>query len=293
MSSGGIYAEYADIRALRGLTHNNIELYLISCGIEPCIPGHTFGPGCRDKYLIHFILSGKGKFISNNKTYELHRGQAFIFYPDHEVTYIADKEEPWTYTWVGFNGTMVKTYLNHAGIDETTDIIDIPEDSVIPDIIQKMLGANTLTYSNELLRQALLLELLSELVSYRQADQNQIPTYSYPHKVYTEQAIHYITKEYMNDISVADIADRIGITRSYLAKCFNYTLDMSPKQFIIKYRMDKACELLKASNYNITEISEATGYSNSLTFSKAFKTYFGISPNEWRNRNVDNNLPPK
>ena len=188
---------------------------------------------------------------------------------------------------------MVKTYLNHAGIDETTDIIDIPEDSVIPDIIQKMLGANTLTYSNELLRQALLLELLSELVSYRQADQNQNPTYSYPHKVYTEQAIHYITKEYMNDISVADIADRIGITRSYLAKCFNYTLDMSPKQFIIKYRMDKACELLKASNYNITEISEATGYSNSLTFSKAFKTYFGISPNEWRNRNVDNNLPPK
>ena len=81
-----------------------------------------------------------------------------------------------------------------------------------------------------------------------------------------DRAIHYITKEYMNDISVADIADRIGITRSYLAKCFNYTLDMSPKQFIIKYRMDKACELLKASNYNITEISEATGYSNSVSY---------------------------
>lgn len=194
---------------------------------------------------------------------------------------------------VGFNGTMVKTYLNHAGIDETTDIIDIPEDSVIPDIIQKMLGANTLTYSNELLRQALLLELLSELVSYRQADQNQIPTYSYPHKVYTEQAIHYITKEYMNDISVADIADRIGITRSYLAKCFNYTLDMSPKQFIIKYRMDKACDCLKQVIIILLKYRKQPATPTQLTFSKAFKTYFGISPNEWRNRNVDNNLPPK
>ncbi len=91
----------------------------------------------------------------------------------------------------------------------------------------------------------------------------------------------------MHELHVSDIADRIGITRSYLVKCFNHTLNISPKQYIIKFRMDKACELLKTSSYNITEIAAAVGYNNSLTFSKAFKTYWGVSPVEWRNKNLD------
>ncbi|MCI8308484.1 MAG: AraC family transcriptional regulator [Lachnospiraceae bacterium] len=286
MKNESVYIEYADFQALRCLNHKNIELYLISCGQEACAPDHSFGPGARDKFLIHFVLSGKGEFRSNGQVYNLQKNQAFIIYPDREVMYKADSLDPWTYIWVGFHGTLVNSYLNSAGITEKTDVIDIPEDSSIPDIIKRMLKANVLTYSNELLRQALLLELLSTLISYKQDSGNESDSYCYPHAVYTEQAIRYIEKEYMYDISVVDIAKQIGITRSYLAKCFNNTVNMSPKQYIIKYRMEKACEFLKTTNMNITETAEAVGYTNSLTFSKAFKNYFGVSPAEWRNRAV-------
>ena len=282
MLSEATYYEYADLRALRGLKHDNIELYLISCGIEPCTPGHCYGPGERDKFLIHFVISGQGTFYAHGKEYKLHAGQAFIFFPDVTVKYVADADDPWTYTWVGFHGVMAETYLQRAGILIDTDVIDLPEDSIIPDIIQKMLNSNALTYANELLRQSYLLELLATIISYRKEYYGSDSIYTYPCAVYTEQAIHYITKEYMHDISVSKIADKIGITRSYLSKCFNATLKMSPKQFIIKFRMEKACKLLKNSNLNITEIAEEVGYSNSLTFSKAFKTYFGVSPNEKR-----------
>jgi len=285
------YYDYADLRALRGLKHDNIELYLISCGLEPCTPGHCFGPGFRDKFLIHFVISGQGTFYAHGKEYKLHAGQAFIFFPDVTVKYVADEEDPWTYTWVGFHGTMAETYLQRAGILIDTDVIDFPEAANIPFIIQKMLNSNSLTYANELLRQSYLLELLATIIAFRKVQEGPDSVYTYPCAVYTEQAVHYITKEYMNDISVVGIAEKIGITRSYLSKCFNATLKMSPKQFIIKYRMDKACELLKKSNKNITEIADAVGYSNSLTFSKAFKTYFGISPNE--KRKEMNYYPPR
>ncbi len=286
LTNESVYIEYADFQALRYLNHKNIELYLISCGKETCVPNHSFGPGTRDKFLIHFVLSGKGEFHSNGKVYSLQKNQAFIIYPDQKVMYKADSLEPWTYIWVGFHGTLVNSYLNSAGINDKTDVIEIPENSIIPDIIRRMLNANMLTYSNELLRQALLLELLSTLISYKQDSGNESDSYCYPHTVYTEQAIRYIEKEYMYDISVVDIAKQIGITRSYLAKCFNNTINMSPKQYIIKYRMEKACEFLKTTNMNITETAEAVGYTNSLTFSKAFKNYFGVSPAEWRNRAI-------
>ena len=41
---------------------NNIELSIFNCGIERCAPGQTWGPGIRDHYLIHLVLSGKGVF---------------------------------------------------------------------------------------------------------------------------------------------------------------------------------------------------------------------------------------
>ena len=41
---------------------NNIELSIFNCGLERCAPGQTWGPGIRDHYLIHLVVSGKGTF---------------------------------------------------------------------------------------------------------------------------------------------------------------------------------------------------------------------------------------
>ena len=279
------YANYADFRALHGLDHRNLELYLLSCGNHKCAPNHTFGPGSREKFLIHFVLSGKGTFISNGKTYKLGKNQAFIIYPDKEITYIADGDDPWEYIWVGFNGTMVRSYLESAGITETTDVISFPENSDIPEMILRMLNANTFTYPNELLRQALLLAIMSELISYHEETTTFSNTHHYPYNIYTEQAIYYISKNYSTELSVTEIADKIGITRSYLAKCFTETLGISPKQYIIKYRMEKAGDLLTQTTMNVSETARAVGYEDPFSFSKAFKKFHGVSPMEWRSSN--------
>jgi len=41
---------------------NNIELSIFNCGLERCAPGQTWGPGIRDHYLIHLVVSGRGVF---------------------------------------------------------------------------------------------------------------------------------------------------------------------------------------------------------------------------------------
>ena len=49
---------------------NNIELSIFNCGLERCAPGQTWGPGIRDHYLIHLVVSGKGVFEVGGRTYE-------------------------------------------------------------------------------------------------------------------------------------------------------------------------------------------------------------------------------
>ena len=54
---------------------NNIELSIFNCGLERCAPGQTWGPGIRDHYLIHLVVSGKGVFEVGGRTYEVVPGK--------------------------------------------------------------------------------------------------------------------------------------------------------------------------------------------------------------------------
>lgn len=87
-------------------------------GHEICAPSHSFGPAIRHHYLLHYILNGKGKYYVNNKCYELQRGEAFLICPGESTYYKADKEEPWEYCWVSFDGNDASTILKNCGLSK-------------------------------------------------------------------------------------------------------------------------------------------------------------------------------
>ena len=83
---------------------NNIELSIFNCGLERCAPSQTWGPGIRDHYLIHLVVSGKGIFEVGGKTFPVAPGDLFFARPNQLIRYTADEVHPWEYSWVGFNG---------------------------------------------------------------------------------------------------------------------------------------------------------------------------------------------
>ena len=74
---------------------NNIELSIFNCGLERCAPGQTWGPGIRDHYLIHLVVSGKGTFEVGGKTFEVVPGDLFFARPSQLIRYSADEQQPW------------------------------------------------------------------------------------------------------------------------------------------------------------------------------------------------------
>ena len=61
-------------------------------------------------------------------------------------------------------------------------------------------------------------------------------------------------------------------------------MKMSPQDFIIYFRMDKAKKLLSDMSMNIGDVSRSVGYEDPLTFSKLFKKNVGVSPNAYRKK---------
>ena len=96
---------------------NFIDLCMYQFGYEQCDPGHSFGPATRNHYLFHYILSGTGTLMADNakgetQTYSIKSGQGFIIFPGQINTYIADKQLPWEYMWIEFDGLRIKEALS-------------------------------------------------------------------------------------------------------------------------------------------------------------------------------------
>ena len=84
-----------------------VSLSVYNVGFQRCDALHQWGPGIRDHYLIHYIISGTGYYRTGKRTYELHAGDSFLVYPNTEVLYYAAEQDPWE--------TGKRTYELHAG----------------------------------------------------------------------------------------------------------------------------------------------------------------------------------
>ena len=98
-----------------------VDLGLYQYGWEQCEPLHSYGPYARNHYLFHYCISGTGTLISTDSkgeshTYQIKSGEGFLIYPKQINTYFADKNHPWEYTWVEFDGLRVKEALELAGL---------------------------------------------------------------------------------------------------------------------------------------------------------------------------------
>ena len=96
---------------------NFVDLGLFQFGWERCTPAHSFGPAARNHYLFHYILSGTGTLMADDskgvtQTYSIKSMQGFMIFPNQITTYVADKQLPWEYVWLEFDGLRVKSLLD-------------------------------------------------------------------------------------------------------------------------------------------------------------------------------------
>lgn len=261
------------------------DFYLLYCGHQECPSSYSFGPAVRPNYLIHYVVKGKGYYYVNDRKYTIEANQGFLIRP-HELTfYQADEDDPWTYLWIGFDGKKVKTYLKYSGMDENNYTFSCNETDLLNSYVNQMLKHDTLSHYNELSLQGLLFLFFAALAKSAETPYEEDVEID---NLYISKAIEYIQKNYQNPILVTDIANYVSLSRTYLTTIFQQTLHMSPQQFLLKFRITKASELLIHTDLSINAIAHSCGYTDPLAFSKTFKKITGLSPSQYRKSNIEN-----
>lgn len=101
-----------------------------------------------------------------------------------------------------------------------------------------------------------------------------------------QAATAYISAHYAEPITLDDIAGSIHLSKSECCRCFKRCLHTTPFEFLTRYRVYSAINLINCDpkNLSISEIALQTGFNSSSYFNKQFKKYTGCTPSDLRNR---------
>lgn len=109
---------------------------------------------------------------------------------------------------------------------------------------------------------------------------------------YLNEMVKYIEDNLTEEIDYKQLAKIVGISEYSLQRIFMFLTNISIAEYIRKRRLSKAFEELKTSNIKIIDLAIKYCYDSSISFSRAFKNMFGITPSECRNSSKEYKLFP-
>lgn len=252
---------------------------------------------------ITYIASGSGFHVVNDKEYEVIKGDLFIInYDMWHGFYKKDSQTP----LIVYNLLFTPDFLD----DNLVDVIDysfFPKAFLLKgmdaqdcskadlhihpnyqvkfeDLISKIYMEYTLKPAGYLnMIRAHMIELIVTIVrrmSKENADKNSAEANI------IEEAIDYLHKNYLGNISLKEVARKAFFSKNYFCKIFKQYTGMCVYELVHKLRIESACEILaKQQDKRIVDIAMEVGYSDYKAFSQNFKKIMGMKPHEYKNLN--------
>lgn len=236
---------------------------------------HKWGPGVRDVFALHYIVSGKGYLRTCHTTFSLTSGESFVIFPDTEVYYYPDPQDPWEYYWIEFNGLKASRLLSMIHIAPDHPVLEASPQDFRP-LFQMVKTAGMEPFEQERSDAGLHL-LLSYYMEHYPSDT------AFLKKDYALSAREFIEINFWKpSLSVLDVVEFVNIERSYLFRLFKEENGISISGYLTAFRIQRACELLKNTQLSIQSLAYSVGYQDPLYFSKVFKKATSYTPSEYR-----------
>lgn len=243
-------------------------------GWEICCPMHTFGPAIRQHYLVHYVTRGKGRLWMNDTCYVIEKDTMFLIRPGITCVYQADKDDPWEYCWICIDGYDVENMLNNSGFDKVNLLFFDKSNGEVRDAMLNFIFYFSKYKNNEYMLLSRLYNIFGHMKIQMKKQQAK--------SIHVERAIDYIYENYSKNISVTDIAEYLGIDRTYLYRLFKEEYDMSPQKYLLNFRLKTAMNKLEGGNMYIADIAYSCGFNDASAFCHQFKKVYKDTPLNYR-----------
>lgn len=229
-------------------------------------------------YQVFITHKGAGRFIIDKKEYTMPAGSIAFLNLGTPHRY-ETKGDLWEYEWVNFWGYGLDAYYSTIN-PEGFAIYDLNGDQTIPSLMKEIYEGTFLVSLKSYMHMGFkILQLLDELSQFVANIQQR----SSSHQCNLSAAIRYADENYMNSITIQDLADAASLSKYYFIRAFNRQIGITPYKYINSIRLSKAKQLLISTNMTVDEIGWSVGYEGAQNLIHAFKQATGTTPNQYRN----------
>ncbi|MDR0637729.1 MAG: AraC family transcriptional regulator [Spirochaetaceae bacterium] len=230
------------------------------------------------EFQIVYITKGKGTFQAEGKTHAVQGGDVMLILPGMKHAYKPDFETGWLEYWAGFTGDHFRRLIEKGILSkERTFFHTGSGGTLVPvfDSIMEEIRAQKPLF--QLKACAGIFSILAEVLSSERRKEQ--PNY---YQKLTDSAKRFMEKNVLGTIDIPSIAAQIGISASRLNDVFKKYTGMTPYQYFIHIKINKAENLLEDEDVSVQYAAAKLGFDDPYYFSRLFKNKTGISPSKWR-----------
>lgn len=260
---------YVEKNLSRWHWHNALELFYIEKGsLTYYTPSGEF-----------IFTEGCGGLVNSNI---LHMTQT-ISDPEHTIQYLHIFDPVFL---SGSAGNLIdQKYISYLTMQSSYDIIkltpDDPSDQLLLEKIKASFSLSQDTFGFELKIRNQLSDIWIDLID-KLKNSAKASVISTKHNDRIKQMLSFIFQHYSNTVSIREIAQAGFCSERECYRIFQNCLHMTPNEYLMNYRLQKACDRLQNTNDSITDISHLCGFGNSSYFGRVFKEHLGCTPSSYR-----------
>lgn len=222
-----------------------------------------------------FPLHGRARMFFNQVPYEMEQGKIFHFGPNMSLDKEVIGNEYWDYIVLLYEleaGSSTSQY-SHRHYEAAARFSPRLHDLLLQMYLYCAIPKQFIAEKAKELFFSVLNESLPTSSRSSQANARAL----------VEQATTFITTHYMNSVTIPKLAAQYGLKPKQFTYLFHKYTGVSPNEYLIDYRIDRAHELLCHTKCSVAEVSACVGYSDPYYFSRLFKKRTGFSPSLLRN----------
>ena len=229
-------------------------------------------PNFHKNFELVFVCSGKMSFTVNNKTAVVSEGEYVLILPNQVHSFEPIGESIY---WIGvFSGDFVHSFEKQTRNKIGADFVFRCEDSVHQFLLKNLINDEEISvYLLKACLYAVCCEYTRQIRLVEREGKNELLMHA---------ITDYISQNFKNKITLADMAEHFGYNYHYLSRYFHQTFNISFTNLLSSYRLDAALQLLNETDMDITMIALESGFQSIRTFNDFFKSRLGVTPTEFR-----------
>jgi len=235
-----------------------------------------------NSFLIKLCISGEGLLDYEDKTYSVRPGQLFWINCQKLQHYrTSPKKGDWRILWVHFNGVPCEAYYNlFLSQNDGSPVVDLGQDVEFRSLLEMLIRLyrdSGSTLQDDVQASSLLTQLMARSIQAagQRGDRGHLPAY-------VTDIRSYLSMHYAENITLDKLAQLFNINKFYLQKLFKLHMGLSPNEYLIHTRLNRAKQLLRTTSRPINQIAMDVGINNIGHFINLFKKYEGSTPNTYR-----------